>query len=389
MRWFMLIILFVVRISMGYQFQSVASLSPQLVRDFGFTYTEVGSLIGFYLLPGIFFAIPSGLMTRATTDKKLLVLGSLVMIFGAIIMGFSARHTGLYIGRLTTGIGGTIFSLILTKMVTEWFYKKEIITALAIMLAAWPFGIALGLLSQEAIGNAYGIAMTFHLTAAGVAVGLILVILFYRDAPREAGAANSPLRFRIPLRQFVHSSLLAIAWTLFNAILVIIVSFSPDALISVGYSHNTAHTVTSLMMWATMVSVPFGGRALERFGHVTLSIAISLAVTTGAIIAISRGITPEVSFVILGIAFGIPAGAIMSMTAETMTAEYRGPALGIFYTWYYIGMTFAPALGGWTRDVSGRVEAPLLLAAVMAFTVAVAIGLLRRLQAVWSIDTSA
>lgn len=183
-RWVMLLILLLVRVSMGYQFQSVASLSPQLVTDLGFTYAEVGTLIGFYLLPGIFFAIPSGLMTRAATDKKLLILGAVVMVVGALIMGFTTSHAGFYIGRLITGIGGTIFNLILTKMVTEWFYDKQIITALSILLAAWPLGIALGLLSQGIIADTYGLATTFLATAAVVAAGLILVALFYQDPQR-------------------------------------------------------------------------------------------------------------------------------------------------------------------------------------------------------------
>lgn len=374
-RWLMLLILFLVRISMGYQFQSVASLSPQLVKDLGFTYTQVGTLVGFYLLPGIFFAIPSGLMTRAATDKKLLILGAVVMIVGAMIMGFATGHAGLYIGRLITGIGGTIFSLILTKMVTEWFYDKEIIIALSIMLAAWPLGIALGLLSQGVIARSYGLATTFHATAVVVAAGLILVVLFYRDTTRAAVAVNQPMRFSIPMRQFVHTSVLAVAWTLFNAVIIIMVSFAPDALIAAGQPGNSAHSVTSLMMWAAMVSVPLGGRVIELFGYVTLSIVCTLLLSVAAVIAISQGLAPEVSFTMLGIVFGIPAGAIMSLTAETMTAEHRGPALGIFYTWYYSGMTIAPALAGWTRDVSGKVTAPILLAAVMTAIVVLAIGL--------------
>lgn len=386
-RWVVLLILLLVRISMGYQFQSVASLSPQLVTDLGFTYAEVGTLIGFYLLPGIFFAIPSGLMTRAATDKKLLILGAVVMVVGALIMGFTTSHAGLYVGRLITGIGGTIFNLILTKMVTEWFYDKEIITALSILLAAWPLGIALGLLSQGIIAETYGLATTFHATAAVVAAGLILVALFYRDPPAVTAAVLRPIRFSIPFRQFVHTSLLALAWTLFNAVLIIMVSFAPDALIAAGRAGNSAQSATSLMMWATMASVPLGGRIIEMFGHATLWIICTLMLSVAAIIAIAQGQDPEVSFIVLGLVIGIPAGAIMSLTAETMTAEHRGPGLGIFYTWYYTGMTLAPALAGWTRDASGQVTAPLLLAAVMTALVVVAIGVLRLLQKVWTIET--
>ena len=71
MRWLMLGILFIARLAMGFQFQSIASVSSHLVEAFGFSYAEIGTLIGLFLLPGIFLAIPSGLLTRAVSDKTL------------------------------------------------------------------------------------------------------------------------------------------------------------------------------------------------------------------------------------------------------------------------------------------------------------------------------
>lgn len=38
---------------MGFQFQSVASISTFLVADLGINYTEIGTLVGLYLLPGV------------------------------------------------------------------------------------------------------------------------------------------------------------------------------------------------------------------------------------------------------------------------------------------------------------------------------------------------
>ena len=60
-RWIILAVLFVARTSMAYQFQSVASVSEQLIQEFGLSYTEIGLLIGLYMLPGIFIALPGGL----------------------------------------------------------------------------------------------------------------------------------------------------------------------------------------------------------------------------------------------------------------------------------------------------------------------------------------
>ena len=52
-RWLILAALFLARSTLGYQYQSVASVSPLLVDDLGINFAEVGALIGFYSLLGI------------------------------------------------------------------------------------------------------------------------------------------------------------------------------------------------------------------------------------------------------------------------------------------------------------------------------------------------
>ena len=83
----MLLVLFLVRLTMGYQFQAVASVAPDLVTQFGFSYAEIGTLIGFFLVPGIVISVPSGLLTRAVADRTVLTIGALAMMMGALVMG--------------------------------------------------------------------------------------------------------------------------------------------------------------------------------------------------------------------------------------------------------------------------------------------------------------
>ncbi|MBC8242300.1 MAG: MFS transporter [Alphaproteobacteria bacterium] len=385
-RWVMLGVLFVVRLAMGYQFQSVASVSSALVHEFGFSYAQVGTLIGFFLLPGIVVAIPSGLMTRAMADKNLLMLGAATMVAGGVIMGLAETPSALYTGRLVTGIGGTIFNVILTKMVTEWFFKKEIVTALSIMLTAWPIGIVLGLHTQAPLGEMYGWNWVMHATAGLALVCLVLTLLFYREAPVRDADDKTPLRFGLPRRQFVHMGVVGVSWTLYNGAIILVVSFSPDALVEHGYDEASARIAASLFLWVTLLALPLGGRLVEMLGHITLSIVIFHFIAALAILAIAQGLVPELSFVLAGIFLGIPGGALMALSAEAVRPENRGPGLGVFYTWYYVGMTLAPALAGWTRDVSGSAASPIILAAGMVAVGVLFVGVLRLMQRNWPIE---
>ena len=69
-RWLILTVLFLARTTMGFQFQSVATLSSFLIKDLRIDYTQLGLLIGFYLLPGTVIAYPGGLLGRRFGDKQ-------------------------------------------------------------------------------------------------------------------------------------------------------------------------------------------------------------------------------------------------------------------------------------------------------------------------------
>lgn len=385
MRWTMLFILFLVRLAMGYQFQSVASTSDQLIAQFGLSYAQVGMLIGFFLIPGIFIAIPSGALTQAFADKKLLMVGACAMTIGGVVMGLSTSADSLFVGRLLTGVGGTIFNLILTKMVTEWFFEREIVLALSIMLVAWPIGIALGLLTHGPIAHAYGWHWVMYATAIFALLALLLTAAFYRAPPAEKAPLKQPLRFTLPARQLVHMSVVGIGWTSYNACLIVLVSFAPGVLTASGYERGVAHSVISLFMWATLISLPLGGRVLGALKSTTSAIVGSLLIGAALVTALAFGFPPVLMSILIGLVLGIPAGALMSLSAQAVSANNRGPGLGVFYTWYYLGMTAAPAAAGWLRDWTTSAQAPVLFAAVMLLIVIVMLSILRALQSRWPI----
>ena len=385
----MLLILFVVRLAMGFQFQSVASTATQLIEAFGLSYTEIGTLIGFFLLPGVFISIPSGALTRAVSDKNLLMLGAVAMVIGAWVMGSAGDATTLYAGRLVTGVGGTIFNVILTKMVTEWFFGKEIVLALSIMLTAWPIGLALGLVIHGPAAQAYGWSAVMYMTAVAALAALVLTALLYRAPPSPLDLPDEPLRYGLPAREMVHTSVVGIGWALYNAAFILVVSFTPDMLVAAGHARGAASALTSLFMWTTMVSVPLGGRLLQSSRHVTPGLVACLLGASAILVVLIAGSWPRTSLVLLGIIAGIPAGALMSLSAEAVRRENRGPGLGIFYTWYYLGMTLVPAIAGALRDATGRASAPVLLAALLMAVVVGCVLALRVLQAKWPIGARA
>src|SRR5216683_1130374 len=73
----MLAVLFAVRLTMGFQFQSVAAVAPLLGRDFGI-------LIGLYFTPGVALALPGGAIGQRFGDKRTVLGALLLMLSGGL-----------------------------------------------------------------------------------------------------------------------------------------------------------------------------------------------------------------------------------------------------------------------------------------------------------------
>jgi len=134
-----------------------------------------------------------------------------------------------------------------------------------------------------------------------------------------------------------------------------------------------------------MISVPVGGRLLQSVKRVTRAHVALLLGSAATLVVIAGGTWPEASLIVLGIIAGIPAGALIALSAEAVSPENRGPGLGIYYTWYYLGMTLVPGIAGGVRDATGSAKAPMLLAALLMVVVVACVLLLRVLQARWPI----
>ena len=142
-RWAALAVVFLARVSMGFQFQSVASLSPFLVDEFGLSHAQVGWLTGLYLLPGGAIALPGGVLGQRLGERRVVLWGLALMAAGGVVTAVSGSFGLACAGRAVAGTGAVLLNVLVAKMVADWFRDREISTAMGVMLSAWPAGIAL------------------------------------------------------------------------------------------------------------------------------------------------------------------------------------------------------------------------------------------------------
>src|SRR5262249_40607531 len=166
-RWRVLAVLLLARTAMALQFQTIGSLGPELVDGLGIDYALLGTLIGLYMLPGIFMAVPAGLFGQRFGAKSAALAGLALMVVGGLLSGASAPWL-IAAGRLIAGAGAVVLNVMLTKMVVDWFSGREIVTAMAILIATWPLGIGLSVTSAVPLSAAYGWSSVMHVATAAV-----------------------------------------------------------------------------------------------------------------------------------------------------------------------------------------------------------------------------
>lgn len=373
-RWRMLAVLFLARTVMGFQFQTIASTEGQLRGALGIGFTEIGTLIGLYMLPGILLALPGGLLVRRFGDKLICCGGLGLMALGGALVGLGHSFEIVLAGRVLSGIGGVFLSLAITKMVTDWFAGREIVTAMSVMLTSWPFGIAAGLVLFAPLAETQGWAAVMYVSAAASLAALLLIAGMYHapaDAAAKAGPARIGSAFALPPRAEVFPVLIAgLAWGAFNLGLVMLFSFGPPFLAAHGYSTAQGAFVASTVLWLMIATMPLGGYWLQG-RRATDLIVIGLCVGLG-LVMVGLSYLPGAALplgVVLACLMGPPPGALMAMPGRVLRPENRASGLGLFLTVYFVLMALGPAIAGVLRDSFGS-GAPILFGAAMFLAIA-------------------
>src|SRR5215472_10607730 len=190
-RWLVLAVLFLARTAMAVQFQSVGSLGPILAQELALDYAAIGTLIGLYMLPGVVIALPGGVLMQRFGATTIALAGLVAMAAGGALVGATSSFAVLVIGRLVSGTGAVLLNVALTKMTADWFVGREIVTAMSILIASWPFGIALALVGFVPLADAYGWPAVMHAGAACALASLALLAMAYRNPPGAAASETA------------------------------------------------------------------------------------------------------------------------------------------------------------------------------------------------------
>lgn len=361
-------------------FQSIPPILGLIISELGITHAQAGLLMGLFALPGIFLAIPSGLLSDYYGAERVGAVSLGLMVVGTAVSGTAEGFFTLAAGRLVAGIGALALAVVGPQILSQWFYKKEVGLAMGFLNTAVPLGTVVAFNSFAKLGSTIGWRIPILLTSALSLVALIVFLLVYRPVSGSEGERKSVL-FMNPFQAGAKIWLIGLSWMWFNAGVIAFLTFAPDYFVSRGFDIGRAGFLTSILMFAALVFNPVVGYTAHRLGKKELFIAAGGVLLAIIMLLIPFSGLPVLALmVLLGVAAASTPAPIFSLPSDVLTPEKLGMGFGIVTTLLNVGILVGPYLVGLTIDVTGAFQSSFVLMAGFVFLATPTILILRMMR---------
>lgn len=362
-RWTILVLAFAARAATGFQFQSVASTAQMLAEHYRVGFSDIGFLLGIYLLPGVFVAYAAGVLNQRYREDQLSIAALALMIVSAIGVGLSDSYLTGLLFRAVGGIGATIVIITVTKMIANWFNDREIVLAMSVVQMSWPVGAMIGLPVQAYLADSFGLATAILSTSVLTAIALAAFALFY--SPPSHPERQQPASTNLSRLSLASITVAGLIWGAMNVACVLVFTSAPMVLQSQGLSSTLAASTVSVVVLLTIVSIPAGGYLIQLTGRTMTSIVLCASIAGGSLALFAVDIWPMASCVLFGLAVGPLSGAILSLPSLVLTPQERATGFGLFYSFFYVLMAAGPAFAGHLQDIWQTPVAPILFSSAL------------------------
>jgi MFS family permease len=350
-RWVILIIVYLSILAFTFLFQSIPPIVPLIISDLRLTYAQAGLLMSLFAFPGLFVSLLGGFFSDRYAMKPLGMGCFLLMTGGILLVGFGVDLRMLWMGRMIAGVGAFTLSIILPKLLSQWFKRKELGLAMGIFNTGVPLGsvICFGIFGK--IGSLWGWRIPILLTGGYSFLISLLFLSFYQlppsqgmETPRPVGLLKSLKEMGLPIWW------VGLSWLWYNAAFVSFATFAPNFFIQRGYTIEQSGFFIGIPLLGSLLLSPLIGYFIDRFKHQEWF--IGMGGTALAILAFSFNFTS--SFLLLVILMGIfsamiPA-PIYSLPPEILKPQNMGLGFGALSTSASMGLFFAPYLVGKVKD---------------------------------------
>jgi predicted MFS family arabinose efflux permease len=359
-------------------------LLPDIQRDFGINYSQLGLFSGIYGLAAIVCSIPGGILAKRFGEKNVLAIGLVVVTLGLTLLSLAPSFGLALSARIVWIVGYRVaFVCVMTAVavaVPPAFRSTAMgilggMSSLASVIGA-PFGIAIGV----AFGWRNGI-----LAFAGMALlGAIVFWIFYR-APASADLRQPAAGHGVAAAPDASAFANPLVWSMVLLGLTNMGGFSANFFVpsAVQSTFGLGPTVAAYIISAAYITAIFAniatGYLADRWNRWAVMIGIMLLLIPSCFAMMSANLHVFRVATALVISLGLCAtNQIFAIAGEVMPGRELGPVMGIVSLGGGIFGYVGPQMLGILRDRTGGYTAGWYFVAFGALIGLVVILILKR-----------
>lgn len=353
-RWVILTIVYLSILAFTFIFQSIPPILPLMISELQLTYAQSGLLMSLFALPGLFISLPGGFLSDRYPMRPLGAGCFLLMVGGILLVGLGKDLRVLWLGRVIAGIGGLTLSVLLPKLLSQWFQTKELGLAMGIFNTGVPLGsvICFGLFGK--MGTLWGWRTPILLTGIYALITAILLLSFYQLPSSQTLENGKREDLCQSLKEMGYPIWwVGVSWLWFNAALVSFTTFAPNFFFQKGYTIEQSGLLTGIPLLGSLFLSPLMGYLVDRFRHQEWLIGIGGIALSVLVLSFNFGSSFLLLVTLMGIFSATIPAPIYSLPPELLKPDHLGLGFGVISTCSSIGLFIAPYLIGKTRDLTG------------------------------------
>jgi len=356
-------------------------LLPEIQKDFGMSFSQVGLFTGMYGLSALLLSVPGGLLAKRFGEKKVLTGALLIVILGLILLSQSWNIGSAFAGRGLWLLGyRPAFVCVMTAIaVTAPLSLRS--RSMGVVGAISALAAAVGAPFGRAIGNEFGWRIGILALTAMALLGVVVFYFFYASRPAQetprSESGPAPAHSTRPSSHKKKTSVFRNPVVYALALLEGIVGvgyfssnfFIPPAVAAVfgPKAMSAAYILSTGFVLAIIANVLFG-YLMDRFNKWNV-MALMMLILIPASLSMNSKILP-VFWVATAIVLAVGLSAAQqcfSLAAELVTGREMGNVMGIVSLGPGVFGYLGPQALGWLRDWTGGFAAGwYFLAAVAA-----------------------
>lgn len=328
----------------------MSPIAVQVMESYNISMEQFSSLFTSPMIPAILFSLAAGLLFDKLGPVKVMRIGVLIAAIGGFIRLYTGGgYMALFVGTLMTGFSAAFINAGQAKIVAGFYPPALMQSKIGLINAS---STAAMIISMATTAYFTSVSTAFMVAAVFMAIAAISWFLFGKNPETaEEHTESAQKSFGELFRASARSrQVWLMAFSLFCVLAgqVIMSSWAPTALQSIGMAAETAGYMGSLYTAGNFISCFLGPALVKKLGSIRKVVLIfGIIAVAGLIISwqVSNPILCGILMVLTGIAIGgnIPLAMGDIINFKGIGSEYVGTASGLVATIQLLGAVVLPS----------------------------------------------